>query len=80
MPRAATARQALESSRLIVARDMQQCIAISNRYGPEHLILQTRTPRDLVEQITSAGSVFRATGHRNPQEIMLRAPTYVLPT
>ncbi|OFC58399.1 histidinol dehydrogenase [Candidatus Erwinia dacicola] len=58
LPRAATAAKALESSRLIVARDLEQCVEISNSYGPEHLIIQTRRARDLVDSITSAGSVF----------------------
>ncbi|VTN10201.1 Histidinol dehydrogenase [Raoultella terrigena] len=30
------------SSRIIVARDLAQCVEISNQYGPEHLIIQTR--------------------------------------
>ncbi len=47
LPRADTARRALSASRLIVARDLDQCIAISNQYGPEHLIIQTRNARDL---------------------------------
>ncbi len=59
LPRAETARRALSASRLIVARDLAQCVAISNQYGPEHLIIQTRDARSLVENITSAGSVFR---------------------
>jgi histidinol dehydrogenase len=80
LPRAATARQALESSRLIVARDMQQCIAISNRYGPEHLILQTRTPRDLVEQITSAGSVFLGDWSPESAGDYASGTNHVLPT
>ncbi|SUX65409.1 histidinol dehydrogenase [Citrobacter amalonaticus] len=42
LPRAETARQALSASRLIVTKDLAQCIAISNLYGPEHLIIQTR--------------------------------------
>ncbi|WP_407200446.1 histidinol dehydrogenase [Enterobacter cloacae] len=50
LPRADTARQALSASRLIVARDLDQCIAISNQYGPEHLIIQTRNARDLGRQ------------------------------
>ncbi|HCC11233.1 MAG TPA: histidinol dehydrogenase, partial [Atlantibacter hermannii] len=58
LPRAETARQALAESRLIVARDLAQCVEISNQYGPEHLIIQTRNARDLVDDITSAGSVF----------------------
>ncbi len=58
LPRAETARVALSASRIIVARDLAQCVAISNLYGPEHLIIQTRQARELVDSITSAGSVF----------------------
>ncbi len=58
LPRAETARQALSASRLIVARDLTQCVEISNQYGPEHLIIQTRDARTLVDDITSAGSAF----------------------
>ncbi|MBC0852881.1 MULTISPECIES: histidinol dehydrogenase [Pantoea] len=80
LPRAATARKALESSRLIVARDLQQCVAISNRYGPEHLILQTRTPRELVEQITSAGSVFLGDWSPESAGDYASGTNHVLPT
>ncbi|MCV5863116.1 histidinol dehydrogenase, partial [Escherichia coli] len=58
LPRAETARQALSTSRLIVTNDLAQCVEISNQYGPEHLIIQTRNARELVDSITSAGSVF----------------------
>lgn len=58
LSRADIARQALESSRLIVTNDLQQCIDISNAYGPEHLILQIRQPEEIIDQIDNAGSVF----------------------
>ncbi|MDR2016793.1 MAG: histidinol dehydrogenase [Burkholderiales bacterium] len=58
LPRASIARQALAHSRLLVTRDLDECVAISNVYGPEHLILQTREPQALVCQIENAGSVF----------------------
>lgn len=80
LPRAATARQALESSRLIVARDLEQCVAISNLYGPEHLILQTRQPRDLVESITSAGSVFLGDWSPESAGDYASGTNHVLPT
>ncbi len=34
LPRAETARQALNASRLIVTKDLAQCVEISNQYGP----------------------------------------------
>ena len=36
----------MKNEGLIVARDLPECVAISNRYGPEHLIIQTRNARD----------------------------------
>ena len=80
LPRAATARQALESSRLIVARDLPQCVEISNQYGPEHLILQTRQPRELVDSITSAGSVFLGDWSPESAGDYASGTNHVLPT
>ncbi|WP_029686662.1 histidinol dehydrogenase [Tatumella saanichensis] len=80
LPRADTARQALESSRLIVARDLQQCIEISNQYGPEHLIIQTRDARQWVEQITSAGSVFLGDWSPESAGDYASGTNHVLPT
>lgn len=80
LPRAATARQALESSRLIVARDLAQCVEISNQYGPEHLIIQTRQPRALVEEITSAGSVFLGDWSPESAGDYASGTNHVLPT
>jgi histidinol dehydrogenase len=80
LPRAATARQALESSRLIVTRDLAQCVEISNRYGPEHLIIQTRQPRELVDDITSAGSVFLGDWSPESAGDYASGTNHVLPT
>ena len=80
LPRAATAAKALESSRLIVARDLQQCVEISNRYGPEHLIIQTRSARDLVDSITSAGSVFLGDWSPESAGDYASGTNHVLPT
>lgn len=80
LPRAATARQALASSRLIVAHDLAQCVAISNQYGPEHLIIQTRQPRALVDDITSAGSVFLGDWSPESAGDYASGTNHVLPT
>lgn len=80
LPRAETARKALESSRLIVTKDLQQCIEISNRYGPEHLIIQTRQARDWVDSITSAGSVFLGDWSPESAGDYASGTNHVLPT
>ena len=63
-----------------MARDLQQCVEISNRYGPEHLIIQTRQPRELVEQITSAGSVFLGDWSPESAGDYASGTNHVLPT
>ncbi|MFT8210248.1 MAG: histidinol dehydrogenase [Symbiopectobacterium sp.] len=80
LPRAKIARQALDSSRVIVARDLAQCIEISNQYGPEHLIIQTREPEALVEHITSAGSVFLGDWSPESAGDYASGTNHVLPT
>lgn len=52
------AEKALKESRLIVTKDLEECVNISNRYGPEHLIIQTKNADRLVDKINSAGSIF----------------------
>ncbi|MCL2309166.1 MAG: histidinol dehydrogenase [Proteobacteria bacterium] len=80
LPRAEIARQALAHSRLLVTRDLDECLAISNAYGPEHLILQTREPQVLVNQIQNAGSVF--VGDFSPEAVgdYASGTNHVLPT
>lgn len=80
LPRADIARQALASSRLIVTESLAQCIEISNRYGPEHLIIQTRHARSLVESITSAGSVFLGDWSPESAGDYASGTNHVLPT
>ena len=80
LSRADTARQALSASRLIVASDLAQCVAISNAYGPEHLIIQTRNARELVDEITSAGSVFLGDWSPESAGDYASGTNHVLPT
>ncbi|MEX6313190.1 histidinol dehydrogenase [Providencia manganoxydans] len=80
LSRADIARAALNASRVIIADSIEQCVAISNRYGPEHLILQTRNADDLVDNISSAGSVF--VGDWSPESAgdYASGTNHVLPT
>ena len=80
LSRADIARQALTGSRLIVARDLAQCIAISNRYGPEHLIIQTRDAEQWVDAVTNAGSVFLGDWSPESAGDYASGTNHVLPT
>ncbi|WP_323890610.1 histidinol dehydrogenase [Aeromonas caviae] len=52
------AEQALKASLVILCDTLDEACAISNAYAPEHLIVQTRAPRDLLDKLENAGSIF----------------------
>lgn len=58
LPRKDIAEKALENSRIIVLENIDQCMAFSNRYAPEHLILCVRDYEKRAEEVMNAGSVF----------------------
>lgn len=74
------AEKSLQESRLIVTKDLDECVAISNRYGPEHLIIQTANADELVEQITSAGSIFLGDWSPESAGDYASGTNHVLPT
>jgi histidinol dehydrogenase len=80
LSRAEIAAVALEHSRIIVAADRASAIEISNRYAPEHLILQIENARDAVPLIRNAGSVF--IGRWTPEAVgdYCSGTNHVLPT
>ena len=58
LPRRDIAAKALENSKLIVVKDTEEALQMTNEYAPEHLIIQTTDYHQLAEQVTNAGSVF----------------------
>ncbi|WP_298441626.1 histidinol dehydrogenase [uncultured Ferrimonas sp.] len=80
LSRANIAAAALKQSRVIIAPSLTEAVAISNAYGPEHLIIQTQAPRQLLGQIRAAGSVFL--GPWSPESVgdYASGTNHVLPT
>ncbi len=80
LPRASIAEQALAQSRLILVSSLEQAVDVSNRYAPEHLILQVEEPRALLDGIDSAGSIFL--GAWTPESVgdYCSGSNHVLPT
>ncbi|MFP4023525.1 MAG: histidinol dehydrogenase [Thiohalospira sp.] len=58
LPRKDIAMQSLKSAAILIVKNQQEMIEISNRYAPEHLIISTIKTDELAQQITQAGSVF----------------------
>lgn len=65
LPRKEIAAKALENSRLIVVKTLEEAINATNDYAPEHLILAVGNPTELADRITNAGSIFL--GHLTPE-------------
>jgi histidinol dehydrogenase len=80
LPRAATARKALEQSSLIQADSLEQACEISQRYAPEHLSVQLDDAEQYLPQLTLAGSIF--VGHYTPESggDYATGTNHVLPT
>ena len=51
-------KKALENSKAILFKTIDECIDFSNRYAPEHLILAVRNAEQQIDKVESAGSVF----------------------
>ncbi len=48
LPRRAIIERSIGESRVLVVPDLDTAIEVSNRYAPEHLILQVAAPRELL--------------------------------
>ena len=80
LPRAEIAARALAHSRLILALSLDEALAISNDYAPEHLIINTADAGRWLEKVENAGSVFL--GPWSPESVgdYCSGTNHVLPT
>ena len=80
LPRAKIARASLSHARLLLTKSLEEALAVSERYAPEHLILQTRRDESLAKKIRRAGAVFL--GPWAPEAVgdYTSGPNHVLPT
>ncbi len=67
LPRKSIAQESLKSGALILIKDYNEMIDISNEYAPEHLIISTNNYMELTGKITNAGSVFL--GNYTPESL-----------
>ena len=65
LPRKEIAAQALENSKIILVSNRDEMMALTNRYAPEHLIIETENYMALADKVINAGSVFL--GHLTPE-------------
>lgn len=58
LPRREIAEKSLANSKLILVRDMDEAVELTNEYAPEHLIVETSDYMEVAERVVNAGSVF----------------------
>ena len=58
LPRWEIAEKSLANSKLILVKDMEEALEMTNEYAPEHLIIETKNYMELAEKVVNAGSVF----------------------
>ena len=58
LPRVDLAKKALQNSKSILLNSIDECIAFSNLYAPEHLIFASEKASNYIDKIVNAGSVF----------------------
>jgi histidinol dehydrogenase len=80
LPRAEVTAKALEHAAVVQVSDLDQAVAVSERYAPEHLIIQAADAEGIAERITTAGSVF--VGHHTPESLgdYISGTNHTLPT
>ena len=65
---------------VVLTRDLDEAIELSNTYAPEHLALSVRDPWRWVEKINNAGGVFLGEHSFEVLGDYLAGPSHVMPT
>jgi histidinol dehydrogenase len=73
-------QQSVANCRIIIVDDLTTALAVSNDYAPEHLIVQTREPRALLDGVINAGSVFLGPWSPESMGDYCSGTNHVLPT
>jgi histidinol dehydrogenase len=58
LPRSEIAAKSLANSKLILVKNIDEAMELTNEYAPEHLIIETADYMELAERVVNAGSVF----------------------
>lgn len=67
LPRVDIVKGAIDHSVSFVVKDINEAMALSNEYAPEHLILQLQNAEEVVQLVQNAGSVF--IGQWSPESV-----------
>jgi histidinol dehydrogenase len=80
LPRRTIAERSIGESRVLLVPDVATALEVSNRYAPEHLILQVARPREWLDRVRNAGSVFLGAWTPETMGDYCSGTNHVLPT
>jgi histidinol dehydrogenase len=80
LSRGAILEESLGACRLILVPDLVTAIGVVNTYAPEHLMLEVDDPRELLQHVENAGSIFLGPWSAEPLGDYCAGPNHVLPT
>ncbi|HCB15967.1 MAG TPA: histidinol dehydrogenase, partial [Alteromonas sp.] len=80
LSRNSIASKAMENARYILTGSVNEAIAVSNQYAPEHLIVQCDNSRGLLPLIKHAGSIFLGPWSPESAGDYASGTNHVLPT
>jgi histidinol dehydrogenase len=80
LPRRAITERSIGESRVLLVPDLDTALEVSNRYAPEHLILQVAEPRAWLGRVRNAGSVFLGAWTPETMGDYCSGTNHVLPT
>ncbi len=81
LPRAEIVAQSLQNkSGIVLTKDLDEAVALSNAYGPEHLCLSVRDPWAWSSKVNSAGGIFMGEYSFEVLGDYVAGPSHVMPT
>lgn len=81
LPRADIVAQSLKDrSGIVLTRDLDEAVELSNLYGPEHLCLAVKDPWAWSDKVTSAGGIFMGEYSFEVLGDYIAGPSHVMPT
>lgn len=80
LSRKAIIDHSLKHSRIILLETLTEALDLSNRYAPEHLILQVTNPDSYLSAVKNAGAVFVGSWTPETMGDYLNGANHVLPT
>ena len=80
LPTKVVAKESLKSSKFILVKNLNQAVRIANQFAPEHLEIQVKTTRQILDTFKNYGSMFLGENSAESLGDYCLGPNHTLPT